>query len=301
MHRLSFVDAVSNKSRRLITHADATLGPDTLAARVLRHPTMMLGGPRALLLQITEPGVAAGVVMHSNYGIDPYQRLASTLETIRAIAFGSPQQAQLMRSRMDRAHSAVVGVSTAGTAYDASDERLATWVYAALVDTIMTVEKRYINRLSTTERNMLFGELVLLGQALGLPAGALAEDLGDFQMWMSERVEALCGGGLTDEALAVGDGVLRPQTSALRLVMRAGHTPRALGLSTKVIAQVTADLGPDALCAAYGLPDRAEESRLARHGLSVAVSLMAASRYALYFPVGSTTPMFWLSQRLAPG
>jgi len=63
-HNYSIINAVASRSRRLTTHPDATLGPDTLAARVLRHPTMMLGGPRALLLQILETGVAAGVAQH---------------------------------------------------------------------------------------------------------------------------------------------------------------------------------------------------------------------------------------------
>ena len=41
---------------------------------------LLLGGGRALLLEIAHPLVAAGVAEHSSYRSDPFGRLQRTLE-----------------------------------------------------------------------------------------------------------------------------------------------------------------------------------------------------------------------------
>ena len=54
-------------------------GPDSEAWRLNREAMLLLGaGPRALLLQIAHPAVAAGVNDHSDFRADPWRRLAGT-------------------------------------------------------------------------------------------------------------------------------------------------------------------------------------------------------------------------------
>ena len=55
-------------------------GPDSEAWRLNREAMLLLGaGPRALLLQLAHPAVAAGVADHSDFRADPWRRLAGTL------------------------------------------------------------------------------------------------------------------------------------------------------------------------------------------------------------------------------
>src|SRR5438445_379866 len=51
--------------------------PGTVTWRVNLEPGLMLGGGRALLLQVAHPLVAAGVAQHSDYQSDPWARLAA--------------------------------------------------------------------------------------------------------------------------------------------------------------------------------------------------------------------------------
>ena len=85
---------------------------------------MLMGGGRALLLQVTHPLVAAGVEQHSNYKADPWSRLFATLDTVFRIMFGTSEQSADAAARLRRRHSVVNGTSPDGTAYDALDPTL---------------------------------------------------------------------------------------------------------------------------------------------------------------------------------
>ena len=63
-------------------------GPGSLTWRVNREGVLLLGGGRALLLQVAHPLVAAGVAQHSNYREDPFGRLYRTLDTVTMSARG---------------------------------------------------------------------------------------------------------------------------------------------------------------------------------------------------------------------
>ena len=54
---------------------------------------LLLGaGPRALLLQIAHPLVAAGVADHSDFRSDPWRRLDGTLRSYLRIIYGSTRR-----------------------------------------------------------------------------------------------------------------------------------------------------------------------------------------------------------------
>ena len=65
-------------------------GPGSEAWRLNREAMLLLGaGPRALLLQIAHPAVAAGVNDHSDFRADPWRRLAGTLRSYLTIVYGT--------------------------------------------------------------------------------------------------------------------------------------------------------------------------------------------------------------------
>src|SRR5205085_5742513 len=116
--------------------SDAGLfGPGSLTWRVNREGVLLLGGGRALLLQVAHPLVAAGVAQHSNYREDPFGRLFRTLDTVTTIVFGATPDAHEAAARLRRIHERVKGVADDGTPYQATDHDLIMWVHATLVDT----------------------------------------------------------------------------------------------------------------------------------------------------------------------
>ena len=70
-------------------------GPRSEAWRLNREAMLLLGaGPRALLLQIAHPLVAAGVADHSDFRADPWSRLSGTLGSYLRIVYGTASAAR---------------------------------------------------------------------------------------------------------------------------------------------------------------------------------------------------------------
>jgi uncharacterized protein (DUF2236 family) len=69
-------------------------GPSSMAWRIDRELVVLAGATAAFLLQLADPGVAAGVAQHSNFREDPYGRLRRTLTVTFGLAFGTTHCAE---------------------------------------------------------------------------------------------------------------------------------------------------------------------------------------------------------------
>src|SRR3712207_2866998 len=87
-------------------------GPGSLTWRINREGVLLLGGGRALILQVAHPLVAAGVAAYSNYREDPWGRLYRTLDITTRIVFGDTETAREASGRLERMHSRVRGETT---------------------------------------------------------------------------------------------------------------------------------------------------------------------------------------------
>ena len=136
------MDRRTTARRPLSDPAAGLFGPGSLTWRLDREAFLLLGaGPRALLLQVAHPAVAAGVADHSTFRADPWARLAGTLRSYLRIVYGTTAEARAEVRRLNAMHRTVRGLREDGTAYDAADPVLRLWVHATLVDsTIATAE-----------------------------------------------------------------------------------------------------------------------------------------------------------------
>ena len=118
-------------------------GPDSEAWRLDREAMLLLGaGPRALLLQLAHPKVAAGVADHSDFQADPWRRLDGTLRSILRIIYGSTATARAEIRRLNALHRTIRGAG-----YDARDPDLSLWVHATLVDSTIVANEAWIGPL----------------------------------------------------------------------------------------------------------------------------------------------------------
>jgi uncharacterized protein (DUF2236 family) len=230
-------------------HPEALLGPESVSAQLLGHPAVLLGGPRALLLQLAHPSVAAAVAAQSSFEADPYRRLARTFAVMTAISFGAPADAAAARSGLAEVHRTVRGTTPAGVAYRAADPDLALWVHATLVDTLLAVERRYVGVLDDAGRARLYDESRRVAPLLGVPAAVVPPDLDAFERYVAGAAAPLLE-AVSDEARALAALVLAPPPSRAFGPL-AAPAAAAAGRLTRA---VTVDLGPAALCRAYGLP-----------------------------------------------
>ncbi len=115
-------------------------GPASEAWRLNREAMLLLGaGPRALLLQLAHPAVAAGVADHSDFRTDPWRRLAGTLRSYLTIVYGTTPVARAEIRRLNALHREITGPG-----YAARDPELALWVHATLVDSTMAVADAWL-------------------------------------------------------------------------------------------------------------------------------------------------------------
>ncbi|MGH9074478.1 MAG: oxygenase MpaB family protein, partial [Acidimicrobiales bacterium] len=237
-------------------HPDAMLGPRSVAARLLGHPAVLLGGPRALLLQLAHPLVAAGVADHSDFHDAPFDRLLRTLSAMSTIAFSAPGRADAALEAVAATHRPVRGRAPDGRPYAAGDPRLAAWVHATLIDTALVVERRWLGRLTEGEQARFYRETLALARAFGVPDDGLPPDLAGFEAWMAAETAGLSVG---ERARAMGAEVLHPP-------LTRAWGPIGLPaerLAPPLLAAVTAELLPARLRRAYGLPEPGRPQRSA--------------------------------------
>jgi uncharacterized protein (DUF2236 family) len=156
-------------------------GPDSEAWRLNREAMLLLGaGPRALLLQIAHPAVAAGVNDHSDFRADPWRRLAGTLRSYLTIVYGSTAAARAEIRRLNTLHRGITGPG-----YAARDPELSLWVHATLVDSTMAVADAWLEPLSGDRRATYYAETLPIGRAFGVPDALLPPDVAAFDRYVA--------------------------------------------------------------------------------------------------------------------
>src|SRR5213076_301028 len=137
---------------------------DSITRRVNRENILLLGGGRALLMQLAHPKVAAGVDEHSDFRSHPVRRLRRTIRMTMAIVFGDRDIATAAARAVNHTHSRV-----RETGYSAHDPDLLRWVHATLVDSALVTYDTFVKPLSASEREDFYQESKLLGEILGIP------------------------------------------------------------------------------------------------------------------------------------
>jgi uncharacterized protein (DUF2236 family) len=236
--------------------AAGLFGPGTMTWRINREGVLLLGGGRALVLQVAHPLVAAGVATFSNYREDPWGRLYRTLDLTTAIVFGDSDTAAEASARLERIHTRVKGTTEeaggrfpAGTPYEANDPELLMWVHATLVETSILVYDRYVARLSIDERRGYYEEQKLLGEAFGIPRERQPDTYADFNEYMHEM--------LSGDSIAVTDALRDVVDATLRPDMPLVARPLIEAMNVATVSML-----PSRLREELGLPWSANRERL---------------------------------------
>jgi uncharacterized protein (DUF2236 family) len=190
----------------MTTDAAGLYGPESEAWKLNREAMLLLGaGPRALLMQLAHPLVAAGVQDHSNFRADPWARLQGTLRSYLTIVYGTTTQARAEIKRLNELHRSI-----RGRGYHARDPDLSLWVHATLVDTTIVAHDAWIEPLSRGRRERYYEETKPIGRALGVPAAKLPARLDDFETYVAGMLAP--GGPIRVSPVArdLADAVLHP-------------------------------------------------------------------------------------------
>jgi uncharacterized protein (DUF2236 family) len=204
---------------------------ESMTARVNRERVLLVGGQRALVMQLAHPLVAAGVDQHSDFPARALDRLRRTLDLSLTMVYGTTEEARGAADQVRAVHDRVTGVAD-GSPYRANDPSLLLWVNATLIDTTLTVYERFVRRLTENERQAFCAESVEPAVGFGIPRELVPADLVAFERY----VQAMLAGN-----------ELRATEAGRRLVRDVLRPPFSLPLRipTAVIRRLTVALLPD--------------------------------------------------------
>jgi uncharacterized protein (DUF2236 family) len=225
---------------------DPTIGlftPESVVRRVNREAVLLLGGGRALLLQVAHPLVAAGVAAHSHFRRDPFGRLWRTLDLMLTIVFGDLAQVAAAVRAIETVHARVHGVLEAdtgrfprGTPYAARDPELLLWVHATLVDSALLVFERFVAPLDLAARSAYYEESKAVGRLLGIPDRVLPRGPREFRDYMAGMAAGdLLAIGEAGQAIAAS--ILRPPVTPVLAPAFAAGGFFAIGLLPSLLRE----------------------------------------------------------------
>lgn len=169
---------------------------------------LIAGGARAILLQVADPVVAAGVARHSDFAHRPVERLRNTLTFAYAVVLGTPEDAEKVTANVARRHAPV---------NRASDEQLQLWVAATLYDTAVRVHERVFGATTDALADELYAEYARLGTSLAMPQKLWPASRAAFDTYFERRMTELT---VTDDARQIAHDLFAPVTAPTWL--RAG-------------------------------------------------------------------------------
>ena len=217
------------------------LGPESASWTVIGDPAAIVGGIRALLVQLLHPLAMAGVADHSRFRADPLGRLRGTSAYVVTSTFGAMPEVLGVARAVRARHRAVVGTAPDGRSYAAADPHLLVWVSIALTSSFLATHRAYgARRLSPAQADAFVVEQSRIS--------ALLDPRVDLAAFEPAEVDAapLLAEGLLPRSVAELDAALaayEPELSvsdqgrdALRFllwpdigVIRAGYLPVLAG------------------------------------------------------------------------
>lgn len=213
--------------------------PDSMMYRIGQEALGLLGGGRAILLQLAHPLIAAGVAEHSNFQTNPLSRLLRTLELMHTIVYGDHRKAIQALQRFHTVHAPIqgclpepAGQFSSGTPYTANDLELKLWVLATLIDTSLITYERFVVPLTPDERERFYVDACVLAKLFGIPDTIQPPNLDDFRHYMSGMlagdvlVVAQTAQRLAYHVLYPDVGIFPAASGALLRFVTAGTLPR---------------------------------------------------------------------------
>lgn len=197
----------------------ASFPPPLVARKINREVVTVVGWVPAMLMQFAHPLVAAGVAEHSAFRARPgarFDRLRSTVQSMLALTFGSPEEVARAAARINGIHTRVngelredAGSIPRGTRYSARDPGLLRWVHATLMHALPRTYELYVGPLTKAEKDTFCRDGALRSPLLGIPDGYLPDSAEGIDRYIDEM---LASGqiAVSETARTLAEEVLNP-------------------------------------------------------------------------------------------
>jgi uncharacterized protein (DUF2236 family) len=220
---------------------EALMAPNSVSWRIFKNPVaLFVGGTAAVILELAEPAVRAGVWEHSSFRKNPIARLQRTGLAAMITVYGARRVAESMIRRVVRMHAAVHGTSPQGISYSANDPRLLNWVHGTATYGFSAAYDRYVARLQGAEFDRLYREGEPAARLYG--ADAAPRSLAEMQAMFEGARQLL------DPSAIVFD--------FLNIMSETPALPAALHWMQKILVRAAVELVPAWIRVRLGLGDQ---------------------------------------------
>ena len=156
------------------------LGPGSLLWRWSGDHRLGATGLAAGLLQLMHPGLGAGVVEHSAFFTDPWDRIIRSIPEIVGVVYDGPD-AEATGHRVRDYHRGIKGVDDQGRPYSALKPETFWWAHATFQFSVEQVADRFDHRqLGSADRERLYREGVEWYRRYGVSMAPVPADRAAF-------------------------------------------------------------------------------------------------------------------------
>ena len=216
----------------------ALLPPDSVSWKIFKNPlALYIGGITAVVLQLAEPRVGAGVWQYTSFRRQPLERLQRTAHAAMMTVYGPRRRTEQMIAGVTRLHARVRGIASDGRAFRATDPELLEWVHATACFGFLEAYHAYVQPLTVPERDRFYSES-------GAAAGLYGAESTPASQAALEALFARMGGQLQ------GSGIV---LDFLRIMRRVPALPVPLQPLQGVLAKAAIQVIPSGLRNRIGL------------------------------------------------
>ena len=191
-------------SQRVLDPKVGLYGPESMAWRIHKHTSVMMGAGCANLLQLAHPWVSQAIDQHSQTQTDPMGRLRRTFLNVHTMVFGSLDQVLDSAIKVHNIHAKITGQvsenagqTKKGSEYFANQIGAMLWVHATLWVTGLRVYELFNPSLTASETEQYYRESKLFAFLFGIPESAMPDTWQEFLQYYDSVIES--------DELAVGD------------------------------------------------------------------------------------------------
>jgi uncharacterized protein (DUF2236 family) len=237
--RLAYVVSPPRVARRREDYG--FFGPGSPTWAVWSHPSLVIAGWRAAVVQMLHPPTAAGVAQHSAYRGDLHGRLARTARYFATVALGDGRSAVEAAERLRRVHARVTGIEPlTGRQYRANDPENQLWVHVTGWHSALYAYERYgSGRLPADGEARFWKECRVAAELQELDAADVPDGRAAVRAYFAAMRPQLA---ISEPARAIIASVLRPPVPS-ELVLLAPLLPVLAAATVATIPRHLRQLG----------------------------------------------------------
>lgn len=153
----------------VVPSAQALFPPDSPIRMVHADVVaMMVGGFRALLLQMLHPSALQGVLDHSDFRHDVEGRLRRTARFIATTTYAHRDEAMKAIATVNAIHTRITGALPDGGTYSATEPRVLAWVHVAEATSFLEAYLAYADpAMPPRDQDVYFEQTAVIAELLG--------------------------------------------------------------------------------------------------------------------------------------